>query len=173
MAIACFYLQIPDPRRTRRWLCVGLLLLLLAGCGPARPRVLEPVRSPVTFERARVVPYNAVAVVPADISARLQSAINTALFEDGPFVPGPGLIIEYAFITLQAGNPSAGWFWGLLGNDGEALVLLQVRYLDIWNNELAAVQVVGRSAGFFGGSIAEAIEQAGQRIADFAIEKFR
>lgn len=158
--------------RAARWLCAGLAVLLIAGCGPVRPRVVEPARNPATFEQARVVSYNPVPVVPADVSATLQSVINAGLFEDGPFVPGPGLTIEYAFITLQPGNPFAGWFWGLLGNDGKALVLLQVRYLDARNNELAEVQVVGRSEGFFGGSIDEAIAQAGHKIAVFAIEQF-
>ncbi len=170
MQAVTFNPRMPGARRAGWLLCV-LLALLLAGCA-AGPQVLEPVRTPVAFERARLVPFNAMAVVPADVSAQLQSVINDGLFEDGPFQPGPGLVIEYAFITLEPGNPCAGWFWGFLGNDGDSLVRLQVRYLDVWNNELAKVQVEGRSQGFFGGSVDEAIEQAGRKIVAFAIEKF-
>jgi len=71
------------------------------------------------------------------------------------------------------GDRLSRWFWGGIGNAGEGMVVVQVRYIDVVGKELARTQVEGRiGSGFFGGSLDDAITKAGEDIVGFTVANF-
>ena len=146
---------------------------VLAACGTARTLVLEPVADTGKFSRADVIAHNPTVEVPAEVTAKLEAVVNRGLYESGAFQHGPDLRIFYTFVSHDAGDRFARWFWGGIGNAGEGSVTLMVRYVDQSDRELAKTQVEGRiGSGFFGGSMDEAITKAGEEVVKFTVDRF-
>lgn len=149
------------------------ILLALVGCGTARTLVIEPVATNDKYTSVKLVANNPNVQVPAEVIEKIEAVINKGLYEKGPFSVGDDLKIHYTFISHDKGNQFARWFWGGIGNAGEASVIVTVRYLNNEGNEIAKTQVEGRiGSGFFGGSINEAITKAGEDIVEFTINNF-
>jgi hypothetical protein len=66
------------------------------------------------------------------------------------------------------------WFWGGIGNSGEASVTLKVDFFDPASAQLGTIQVEGRiGSGFFGGSADDTLDKATDQIVNYAVANFR
>jgi len=153
--------------------CLVLSLILLTGCGTAKTVVLEAPDTSTKFSTVELVANNPTVEVPPEVDALLRSTVEKGLIEEGNFVKGDELQIQYTFVSHDKGNQVARWFWGGLGNAGEGTVTVLVKYLDKDQKELAKTQVEGKiGSGFFGGSMNEAIVKAGEDIVEFTKTNF-
>lgn len=148
-------------------------MALLAGCGTARTVVLDAPDTDVGFSEVTIVARNPTVRVPQSVTDVFESELRQDLFTLGPFSPGTGLELRYSFVSHEEGNRFARWFWGGIGNSGEASVTVLVVYLDGDGREVASTQVEGRiGSGFLGGSIEDAIRQAASDVAGYTINNF-
>ncbi|GAB7549818.1 hypothetical protein [Cupriavidus sp. 8B] len=149
------------------------LVLVLVGCGTARTLVIEPIKRPNQFQRAELVENKATVTVPAAVTEKFRSVVETGLYEKDAFKRGGDLRIVYTFISHNPGSQFQRWFWGGIGNAGEGSLVIMVRYLDASDTELAKTEVEGRiGSGFFGGEFDEAITKAGEALVKFTVENF-
>lgn len=149
------------------------LVLTLIGCGTAQTVVMNPVEKNIVISGVSVEADNHNIEVPEDIVQKLQAKIEEGLYKDNRYQRSRGLKIVYRFLQQDKGNQLARWFWGGIGNAGEASLTVLVRYLDVENNELGKIQVQGKiDSGFFGGSFTEAITKAADEIVKFTVVNF-
>lgn len=156
----------------RRFLSL-LLVVFLCGCGTARTIALDPVDSRQAYSNVKLVAHNPTVEVPAEVTDKIESVIRQGLIEEGPFIAGDDLTIQYTFISHDSGDRFSRWFFGGLGNAGEGSVVVRVNYLDRDGNQIARTQVEGRiGTGFFGGSINSAVAKAGDDIVEYTLANF-
>lgn len=145
----------------------------LTGCGTARTLVLEAPETKTAYSSISIISENPTVQVPAEVTRVFEDELRKSLFDEGPFSTGDGLKLMYTFMQHDEGDRFSRWFWGGLGNSGEASVTVQVKYTNGAGEELAKTQVEGRiDSGFFGGSMDSAIKKAAQDIASFTISNF-
>ncbi len=150
-----------------------LSAIILTGCGTAKTVVLEAPDVSTKFNEVELVANNPTVNVPEEVDVLLRTTIEKGLIEEGSFVKGNDLQIQYTFVNHDEGSRAARWFWGGLGNAGEGTVTVMVVYLDKDQKELAKTQVEGKiGSGFFGGSMNEAIVKAGEDIVEFTKQNF-
>jgi len=112
--------------------------------------------------------------VPADVKATLTEKLNQYLYGEGGFQRGKELKISYRFIQYDPGSQFTRWFWGGIGNAGEGSLTIETKYYDPNDKELATINVEGRiGSGFFGGALAEAIDRAAEKVAEYTKANFR
>ena len=112
------------------------------------------------------------AAVPEGIRSRFEAAVNKAVLASG-MKTGDELTLRYRFIQFEKGDQFARWFWGGIGNSGEASITTEVVFLDSSGKELAKIQSEGRiGSGFFGGTLNEAIEKMAEEVAEYTIANF-
>ena len=151
-----------------------LVVITLTGCGTAKTIVLEPPKEKVTYSSVAIIPNNPTVQVPDEVTEVFEGELNKSLFDEGPFSSGDGLKLLYTFVQNDEGDRFERWFWGGLGNAGEASVTVMVRYVNDDGDELAKTQVEGRiGSGFFGGSIDSAIKEAARDVATYTIANFK
>ena len=156
-----------------RYGLLALVILFLTACGTAKTVVLETPSSSQRFASVEIIADNPTVNVPPEITTVFEDELKTQLFESGKFAPGNALSLHYTFVSHDSGSRLARWFWGGIGNAGEATVTVLVKYLDENKKEVAKTQVDGRiGSGFFGGSINSAVKKSAQDVAQYTIDNF-
>lgn len=149
------------------------LVSILAGCGTAQTIVMEPIENRTAVSGVSVISDSHNVDVPAKIVQQLQEKIEKGLYEKNGYDRSEELKIVFKFLQQDKGNQFSRWFWGGIGNTGEASLTVLVKYLDADGNELGKTQVQGRiDSGFFGGSFGEAITKAAEQVVRFTVANF-
>ena len=145
---------------------------LLASCGTGRTMILQAPDREYRIPTYRLEQSGSTAAVPAGIRTRFEAAVNKIILATG-MKTGEALTLRYRFIQFEEGDQFARWFWGGIGNSGEASLTTEVVFLDSTGKELAKIQSEGRiGSGFFGGTLNEAIEKMAEEVADYTIKNF-
>ncbi len=149
-------------------------VIALCACATGRTLVVEPAKK-TTFAAARIVEEQPTVSVPGEVEASFKESLTKKLYdpEKGKFVSGDGLVVRYQFIQYTAGNRFSRWFWGGIGNAGEASTTIKVLFEDVAGAQLGDIQVEGRiGSGFFGGASKDALERASDQVVEYAIANF-
>jgi hypothetical protein len=136
--------------------------------------VIKAPDAKLRVNSVQVVEGNSTVPVPADVKETFTTKLDGYLYTEGGFQKGPELKISYRFIQYDPGSQFARWFAGGIGNAGEGSLTIETKYLDASDKELATVNVEGRiGSGFFGGALAEAIDRAAEKVAEYTKTNFR
>ncbi|HEY7555219.1 MAG TPA: hypothetical protein VIH18_10470 [Candidatus Binatia bacterium] len=165
-------------RRARQALrSVAVLLisgLMLAGCGVGRAMVIKPPDEQLRVVFVQVKEGNSPVAVPPEVKADFMNKLNHYLHGEDGFQRGPELTINYRFIQYEPGSQFTRWFWGGIGNAGEASLTVEAKYFNPANKEVATINAEGRiGSGFFGGALSEAVDKAAEKIAEYTKTNFR
>lgn len=151
-----------------------MMAVVITGCGTASTIVLNPVDQPSGLKGVTASSGKHNVEVPEKVVAQLQQSIEKGLYEDNDFIQSDALLLEYKFLQQDEGNQFVRWFWGGIGNAGEASLTVLVTYTDADGNQLAQTQVQGKiDSGFFGGSFSEAINKVAEEIVEFTVVNFK
>lgn len=152
---------------------IFIVFLLLSGCGAGRTIVVTPAETPDKFTSAEIIEDKSTVSVPSEVSTSFQTKLAQLLFSEGGFSQGPGLKIVYRFIQYNPGSQFTRWFWGGIGSAGKGTMMVEVRFLDQNNKELAKIQSEGEiTSGAFGGSFDFAVQKTANEVAAYA-KRFR
>jgi len=150
-----------------------LLLVSLAACSGARNWEVANRSSGDRFSRAEVRFEDSAVRVNRDALRTLQAEIEERLYEDEGFQAGNDLRLYVQFQGYDEGSRFARWALTGIGGAGEGTVTVRTRFVNPVGQVIAETRTEGSiSAGFFGGSIDSALEQAAERIADYARDNF-
>ena len=84
------------------------------------------------------------------MSHNYKKGFEKGLYEENDFIKSDALLLEYQFLQQDEGNQFVRWFFGGIGNAGEASLTVLVTYTDVNGNQLAQTQVQGKiDSGFF------------------------
>ena len=151
-----------------------IIVAVLTACGTASTIVIDPVDQRAELEGVSVSVGNHNVEVPQEIVEQLQEKIEKGLYEDNGFSKSNALLLEYKFLQQDEGNQFVRWFFGGIGNAGEASLTVLVTYTDPNGNQLAQTQVQGKiDSGFLGGSFSEAINKVAEDIVEFTVVNFK
>lgn len=153
-----------------------LTTVFLTACGTGRTMVMEPVTGKKFFVAATIERADDSVPVPDELRSMFVTEIRKDLYgtaeSPGPFTEGPGLTIRVKVVQFEAGNQFQRWFFGGIGNQGEASIQLLTEFFD-GEKKLSNIQTEGRiGSGFFGGSVSSAVEKAAGEISQYAIAEF-
>ncbi len=153
---------------------VLLAALTLSACGAGSTTVVDAYDgATVNYAAAQVESGDATVSVPDEIMADFKEAMSKEFYEKGLFTEGPGLKVKYTFIQFEGGNQFSRWFFGGIGNAGEASMTIQVDFFDENDTKLSTINVGGKiGSGFFGGSVSEAVGKAAKEAAEYAAATF-
>ena len=155
-------------------LILVIVVAVITGCGTASTLVLDPVEQRAEHKGVTISSGNHNVEVPQKIVAQLQEGIEKGLYEENDFIKSDALLLEYQFLQQDEGNQFVRWFFGGIGNAGEASLTVLVTYIDVNGNQLAQTQVQGKiDSGFFGGSFSEAIGKVAEEIVEFTVVNFK
>lgn len=149
-------------------LLITLGVITLSSCGCGRTIVDQPVVVPMHM------PMNQVQIcrgvdninVPDNVKAVFEKELRKKLYGDNLVKNAPGIQLQYRFVQFNEGNRFARYFFGGIGNTGEASVMVEVIYLTPDNFEIGRIHTEGKiSSGLFGGSCDNAIEKAAAEVA--------
>ena len=160
----------------RSWFAVLGVCMLLAACGTGRTLVKEPPAQKKAFSAVTLTRAEDSVVVPEELRVRFLNKTREQLYgmpgKPGPFAEGEGLTIRIKVVQFEAGSQLERWFWGGIGNAGEGSLQVLAEFYD-HDAKLAEIQTEGRiGSGFFGGSMAEAVDKAAEQISKYAITNF-
>jgi len=162
--------------RILRAATAAVIVALIAACGTARTTVNEPVKQKYTAATATLEELPATITVPDEVRTTLRQQLEKALFDAKTtgLKPGSDLKVQYRFVQFNAGNQFARWFWGGIGNAGEASMQIEAIYVDAKGQALTRTQHEGRiGSGFFGGSVGDASDRMAEEVANFVKANFR
>jgi hypothetical protein len=146
--------------------------LLSSGCGVGSTLVMSPPTVKRAMASVTVVADAPAVTVPEDMQTTFQSKLTTALYITENFQQGPALTLRYRFVQFDPGSQVARYFMGPLGGSGK--LMIEVRYLDDTNQEIARIQSTGSvSAGVGGGPMADALDRAVDEILLFTKQHFQ
>jgi hypothetical protein len=149
------------------------ITLFITACSTARTIVLHPIETNDYYNSAVLVEQFPAVDIPLGFERKINSIIQKGLYEDGPFIKGMDLKIQYTFVSYDPGNPFARWLLAGIGDVGEGSVEVLVTYFNHLGKEVAQIKVKGLTkTGILGGSMNGAIKQAGEQIVDFTIRHF-
>jgi hypothetical protein len=153
-----------------------LACLFLSACGTGRTLVMEPPAERKSYASATLERAADSVPVPEELRVMFRDQLREELYgtpqEPGPFIEGGGLTIRVKVVQFEAGNQFERWFWGGIGNQGEASMQLLTEFFD-GDRKLAHIQTEGRiGSGLFGGSVKSAVEKATSEISSYAVENF-
>jgi hypothetical protein len=154
----------------------ALACLFLAACGTGRTMVMEPTTEQKVFESAKFERATDSVEVPEELRAMFVEELRRNFFgadgKPGPFKEGEGLTVRVKVVQFEGGNQFQRWFFGGIGNQGEASLQLLTEFFD-GERKLANIQTEGRiGSGVFGGSVKSAVEKAVAEISDYAVSNF-
>ena len=151
-----------------------IAIAVITGCGTASTVVLDPVEQRAELNGVTISSGNHTVEVPQKIVAQLQKGIEKGLYEENDFIKSDALLLEYKFLQQDEGNQFVRWFFGGIGNAGEASLTVLVTYTDVNGNQLAQTQVHGKiDSGLFGGSFSEALGKVAGEIVEFTVVNFK
>jgi hypothetical protein len=163
--------------RIPRWLArIGLLLacMALAACGTSRTTIAAAPQSHQTLNSLTMVEGNSTVAVPEQVKANVRKQLEKALYEKSKFARGDELTLRYRYVQFTAGDRFQRWFFGGVGNAGEASITVECVFVDRNGGELARIMSEGRiGSGFFGGSVDSALEKLAEDIANYTVQTFR
>jgi len=150
--------------------------LFLTACGTGRTMVMEPPAERKSFTTAQIVRADDSVSVPEELRTMFLEEIRKDLYgtpeKSGPFTEGPGLTIRIKVVQFEGGSQFQRWFFGGLGNQGEASMHLLTEFFD-GESKLANIQTEGRiGSGVFGGSVKSAADKAASEISEYAVNNF-
>jgi hypothetical protein len=157
---------------------VGLLLgLVMTGCGAGRTMVMEAPTERRSFASATVENGTDSVTMPAEFRTRLTEKVKEGLYGDaekpGSFRNEAGLTIRLKVVQFDSGSQFQRWFFGGLGNQGEASLHVLAEFYE-GDKKLAHIQTEGRiGSGAFGGSMNSAVDKAAVEIVEYAVANFR
>lgn len=152
---------------------VLLMLLALAACSGARNWEVANRSTGESFARAEVRFEDSAVRIDRGALTTLQEEIEDRLYEDDGFQAGSDLRLYVQFQGYEEGSRFARWALTGIGGAGEGTVTVRTRFVNPVGQVIAETRTEGSiSAGFFGGSIDSALEQAAERIADYARDNF-
>jgi Domain of unknown function (DUF4410) len=154
----------------------AMACLWLTACGTGRTMVMEPVAEKVAFDAAKLERSKDSVEVPEELRTMFVDKLRADLYGTaeaaGPFTEGEGLTIRIKVVQFQAGSQFQRWFWGGVGNQGEASMQLLTEFFQ-GDKKLAHIQTEGRiGSGFFGGSVKSAVEKAASEVSTYAVSNF-
>jgi hypothetical protein len=155
---------------------VALVCLFLTACGTGRTMVMEPVAERKAFTAAKLERASDSVEVPEELRSMFLDKLRADLYgtadKAGPFSEGDGLTIRVKVVQFEAGSQFQRWFFGGIGNQGEASMQLLTEFFD-GERKLANIHTEGRiGSGFFGGSVESAIGKAVGEISTYAVKNF-
>jgi len=165
---------------TKHWrgALAGVVLgIIVVGCGAGRTMVLEAPAVRRTFASATVDNGNDAVPVPEEFRTRLTQKVREGLYgtdeKAGSFKDEAGLKVFLRVVQFDQGSQFQRWFWGGLGNQGEASLHVLAEFNEGDKNP-AHIQTEGRiGSGAFGGSVNFAVDKAAAEIVEFAAANFR
>jgi hypothetical protein len=150
------------------------VLVFCVGCGVGRNLVVKPPETKVRAASATASEANSSVSVPTEVKSEFQTKLDKYLYDEGAFKKGSELKIKYRFIQYEPGSQFSRWFLGGIGNAGEGSLMIEAKFFDSGDQELATIQTEGRiGSGFFGGSYSQALDKAAEKVAEFAKTNFR
>ena len=154
----------------------ALACLWLTACGTGRTMVMEPVAEKKAFEYAKFERAADSVEVPEELRAMFAEQLRKDFYgtaeEPGPFKEGDGLTVRVKVVQFEGGSQFQRWFFGGIGNQGEASMQLLTEFYD-GEKKLSNIHTEGRiGSGFFGGSVKSAVEKAVSEISTFAVKNF-
>lgn len=157
-----------------RLIFIVMMGLALQACGAGSTLVLEPTSGPrEAYTAATIVHSEDTATVPEKILVEFKKSMDKEFYEEGIFQNGQGLVVNYRFVQFEAGNQFSRWFWGGIGNAGEASLTVEVVFERPDGTSLSKIHVAGKiGSGFFGGSVSEALNKAAREAAEYAAGAF-
>lgn len=156
----------------------GVVLgVILVGCGAGRTMVMEAPAERRTFASATVENGKDSVTMPEEFRSRLTEKVKAGLYGDaekpGSFKNETGLTIRLKVVQFDSGSQFQRWFFGGLGNQGEASLHVLAEFYE-GDKKLAHIQTEGRiGSGAFGGSVNSAVDKAAVEIVEYAIANFR
>jgi hypothetical protein len=155
---------------------VALVFVLLSACGTGRTMVMEPPAEKKSYATARLERADDSVAVPEELSTMFREQLRAELYgtaeQPGPFTEGDNLTIRVKVVQFEAGSQFERWFWGGIGNQGEASMQLMTEFFD-GDRKPANIQTEGRiGSGFFGGSVKSAVQKATSEISTYAVQNF-
>lgn len=150
------------------------LLALLSGCaGSGTTMVLDAPTQTHMAKTYCLVEGKSTVGCDGAIKRQFEDEIKERFAESG-MVPGSDLIIEYRFIQFDEGSRFVRYFAGGLGNAGEGAMTIEIVFKNKNNEVLNKIQVGGRiTAGVFGGSFDNAVEQAANQVVKYTVTNFK
>jgi hypothetical protein len=138
--------------------------------------VMEPPAERKSYASATLERAVDSVTVPEELRDLFRDQLRRDLYgtaeDPGPFTESAGLTIRVKVVQFEPGSQFERWFWGGIGNQGEASMQLLTEFLD-GDRKLAHIQTEGRiGSGIFGGSVKSAVEKATAEISSYAVENF-
>jgi hypothetical protein len=138
--------------------------------------VMEPAAERKAFDAAKLERASDSVEVPEELRVMFVEKLRADLYGDagkpGPFTEGDALTIRVKVVQFEAGSQFQRWFWGGIGNQGEASMQLLTEFFE-GDQKLAHIQTEGRiGSGFFGGSVKSAVDKAVSEISTYAVQNF-
>ncbi|WP_421791890.1 DUF4410 domain-containing protein [Hyphobacterium sp.] len=146
----------------------------LAACGTASTLVDSAYTGGMRFDDASISAGTHTVPVDGGAVQEFESRLRERIIDSGMFTEqSGGLTIEYRFLAFNSGNRMARYFWGGIGNAGEASTTIEVVFRDASGEVLSRIQSEGRiDSGFFGGSANNAVTRAADEVAEYTITTF-
>lgn len=162
------------PIRRAYWVALLCAGLVLAACGTGRTMITAVPQDRQTVSTLTLTESASTVPVPDEVRAGLRKQLDAALHEKAKFGRGEEMSVRYRFVQFTAGDRFQRWFWGGIGNAGEASVTVECVFVDRSGAERAKIMSEGRiGSGFFGGSVESALEKVAEEIANFTVQNFR
>jgi len=154
----------------------ALVCLFLTACGTGRTMVMEPVAERKVFSAAKLERATDSVDVPEELRTMFTDQLRGDLYgkddKAGLFSEGEGLTIRVKVVQFEGGSQFQRWFFGGIGNQGEASMQLLTEFFE-GDRKLANIHTEGRiGSGFFGGSVESAVGKAISEISGFAAKNF-
>lgn len=159
----------------RKFTLIAAAAVTLAACGAGSTIVVDPYEGEKRSYQGAVLANNGSTIeVPAEIVEKFQKSMDKQFHEKGVFEREAGLQVKYTFVQFEAGNQFSRWFFGGIGNAGEASLTVKVDFETPEGEHLSTINVSGKiGSGFFGGSVSSALDKAAGEAAEYAAAQYR
>jgi len=149
------------------------LIIYLSGCA-GKTVVLKPLEVKQQFSSVEISEGNSTVNVPADVKQVFLQKLETMIYEEGGFQKGGDLNIKYGFTQYNRGNQFTRWLSGGIGGAGKGKVMIEAKFINQTDQELATIQVEGEiSSGGLGGDFEYTLFQCAKAIAIYTKRNFK
>jgi hypothetical protein len=158
----------------KRFVFAVALAFAATGCASSALMVEQPNSSSLRAATATVSYDKSNVPVDNENITYTQERMEKAFFggETPVFTKGDGLTIKYRYIGFDEGSQAARYFLGPIA--GGSKILLEVDFVAPDGTLVSQVRGEGSvSGGFFGGSNKSGIDQAVDKIAEYAAANFK
>lgn len=147
------------------------MIVLLAGCGSARLRVIQPADHPAHYAAVSIVPRENTADVPPEQAKVFAERLRGAMYKDKSFAEGGDLLVEYRVLVFDPGDRGLRYLVGFGAGEGEMVV--ETTYRDAGGRELSKIETSGRvTMGWFGGDFKDAYDRIIEKVVQFTKSTF-